>query len=349
MSITRIAQAANVSYATAWRIINNQPCSSEQAVAAVRRAMGQLNYTPNGKRRGRRAKVADGIRTHNIALLHLREGTSISSNILTNVQRMLAERNLNLIFAHGEMKGGGEGPGSLPQAVRAGNVDGILGYGQFPAEAVTPTLREIPAVWMMSRTDEAMDPWGDRVKPDHMAIGSLAARHLLARGHRAVAYMNPDVDLAAYQQRFLGFRQVIESAGIHLQTFAVSGTTDLAVEAEQLVKQYLSASPRPTGVFVPVDRITLRVHRELELAGVRPGRDVELVSCDNARELLSLMHPEPVSVDLNRTTIARLAVERLLWRMKNGISSPPVVITVAATLPEPQNGSALSYGTPSGA
>src|SRR4051812_42344759 len=113
MSITRIAQAANVSYATAWRIINNQPCSSEQAVAAVRRAMGQFNYQPNGHRRGRRAKMADGIRTHNIALLHLREGTSISSSVLNRVQRMLAERNLNLIFAHGE------GPGCLPQAVRA--------------------------------------------------------------------------------------------------------------------------------------------------------------------------------------------------------------------------------------
>lgn len=356
MSITRIAQAANVSYATAWRIINNQPCSSEQAVAAVRRAMGQLNYQPNGKRRGRRAKVADGIRTHNIALLHLREGTSISSTVLTHVQRMLAERNLNLIFAHGE------GPGSLPQAVRAGNVDGILGYGQFPPEAVTPTLREIPAVWMMSRTDDAMDPWGDRVKPDHLAIGSQAAKHLLSRGHRAVAYMNPDVDLAAYQQRFLGFRQVVESVGIHLQTFAVSGTTDLNVEAEQLVKQYLSASPRPTGVFVPVDRITLRVYRELERNGVRvggvhPGRDVEIVSCDNERDLLSLMHPSPVSVDLNRSTIARLAVERLLWRMKNGTSSPPVVITVAATLPEAHhgthngthNGSGFTNGTTSGA
>jgi hypothetical protein len=46
------------------------------------------------------------------------------------------------------------------------------------------------------------------------------------------------------------------------------------------------------------------------------------------------MHPAPMSVDLNRTTIARLAVERLLWRMKNGTSSPPVVVTVSATLPQ---------------
>src|SRR5438045_7483093 len=99
--------------------------------------MGQLGYNPlangaTGRRRGRRSKGSDGIRTHNIALLHLREGTSISTAVLNRVQRMVAERNLNLIFSHGA------GPEALPQAVRAGNVDGILGYGQFPAEAVTP-------------------------------------------------------------------------------------------------------------------------------------------------------------------------------------------------------------------
>src|SRR4051794_1500509 len=131
MSISRVAQAANVSYATAWRIINNRPCSSEQAVAAVKRAMGQLGYkpTPEGaSKRGRRAKGVDGIRTRNIALLHLREGTAISTTVLNRVQRMLADINLNLIFAQGTTTD------VLPQAVRAGNVDGILGYGQFPGD-----------------------------------------------------------------------------------------------------------------------------------------------------------------------------------------------------------------------
>src|SRR5215471_17377932 len=153
MSISRIAQAANVSYATAWRIINNRPCSSEEAVAAVKRAMGQLGYVPpstptnGGPKRGRPAKSSDGIRTRNIALLHFREGTSISSTVLNRVQRMLAEINLNLIF------GQGEGAEAIPQAVRAGNVDGILGYGQFPDDAVNEKLQRIPAVWMMSRAD----------------------------------------------------------------------------------------------------------------------------------------------------------------------------------------------------
>jgi hypothetical protein len=56
------------------------------------------------------------------------------------------------------------------------------------------------------------------------------------------------------------------------------------------------------------------------------------VSCDNARDLLTLMHPRPPSIDINTQTIARLAVERLFWRMKNGLSSPSVTVTVSPTL-----------------
>jgi hypothetical protein len=44
------------------------------------------------------------------------------------------------------------------------------------------------------------------------------------------------------------------------------------------------------------------------------------------------MRPSPASIDLHRQTIARLAVERLFWRMRNGMASPSVVITVSPTL-----------------
>src|SRR5688500_13711277 len=141
MSIVAVARAAKVSYATAWRIINNQPGGSDEAVAAVREAMEHLNYEPSKTRgRGRRPRLADGIRTRNIALLHLRPASLISASVLSCVQRALAEQRLNLFFAHCCR------PDELPPAIRSGNVDGILGYGQFPEHSIDGNLRRIPAV-----------------------------------------------------------------------------------------------------------------------------------------------------------------------------------------------------------
>ncbi|MEA2734923.1 MAG: LacI family transcriptional regulator, purine nucleotide synthesis repressor [Humisphaera sp.] len=327
MSIVRVAQAANVSYATAWRIINNHPCGSQRAVAAVKEAISRLGYEPTAARkRGRRPKAPDGIRTRNIALLHFRQATSISASVLSCVHRMLSERNLNLIFAHCTT------PEELPYAVRSGNIDGILGYGTFPAEALDKALQRVPAVWMMSRNDRGQDVWGDRVKPDHETIGHLAASHLIARGHDHLAFLNPEQGFNIYQQRCNAFRSMVESAGKQFAAHSSSGSQDFNVVAEKLVEQWMAATPRATGIFVPVDRVTLFVYRHLELRGIAPGRDVDIVSCDNEKELLSLMHPQPPSIDLNREMIARLAVERLLWRMKNGVSSPSVVTTVSPTL-----------------
>lgn len=332
MSISRVAEAASVSYATAWRIINNRPCSSPEAISAVKEAMGLLGYVPNkppAGKRGRKSKLIDGIRTHNIALLHLRAPTSISADLLRHVQKILGEKNLNLIFAHTD------GVDDLPQAVRSGNIDGILGYGEFPAEAVTPKLRDIPAVWMMSRSSNGFDDWGDRVKPDHDRIGRLAADHLLRKGHATLGFMNPDVDSPLYRHRFSAFSAACAANDVSPVAYRNLTAANVEKEGARLVEAWMNTSPRPTGLFVPVDRVTIRVYRHLERAGVVPGRDVEIVSCDNEQSILSLLHPAPPSVDLNRQTIARLAVERLLWRMKHGMGSPGVVTTVAPTLAEP--------------
>lgn len=350
MSIQQIAKEANVSYATAWRIINNRPCRSEDSIRAVREAMKRIGYSPENVRRGRRPKAADGIRTHNIALLHLRQGSSISTAILAYVQRMLAEKNLNLIFAHVDK------PEEMPQAIRAGNVDGILGYGEFPKEALTPQLKMVPAVWMMSRVDASTsDAWGDRVRPDHHEIGRLAALQLLQQGHRHLAYFNPSPTLSAFGERGMGFRATAEAglaqaatatgsnekpgaSSVQVFNAAIPRTVEqtsieaLEMAAVQFVEQWLASDPRPTGVFVPVDRGTLRIYRQLELRKIRPGQDVTIVSCDNEAELLSLMDPPPESIDLNRRSIARLAVERLLWRMKHRMSSPSITISVSPVL-----------------
>jgi len=333
MSIALIAQSANVPYATAWRVINNRPVSSPAAVEAVQAAMRRMKYVPRTTRRGRPPKTADGIRTHNVALLHLREGTTLSSEVLAAVQKRLLERNLNLIFAQVDQ------PDALPQAVTAGNVDGILGYGTFPENAITPALRRVPAVWLMSRSDDLPDPWGDRVRPDHVAIGRLAGHYLLERGHRHVAYFNPRPGMNLYDERGHQFERVIRAKLGSVDVFCGDSNQANSPEsewidaaAESLVAQWVASPQRPTAVFCPVDRLTARIYSRLARAGINPGRDLEIVSCDNQTDLLAILQPRPASIDLNRTTIARLAVDRLFWRMRNGMASPSIVVNVAPTL-----------------
>ena len=335
MSITRIAEAANVSYATAWRILNNRPCSSEGAIQAVHKAVRQIGYEPvaTGQRRGRPSKVIDGIRTRNVALLHLRPGTSLSTSVLNAVQRMLAERDLNLLFAHVE------DVSALPQAVRTANVDGILGYGKFPDAGVTPQIQRIPAVWMMSRNDRGLDRFGDRVTPDHAAIGQLAAEHLLGRGHKRVAVLNPVPGNEIYRQRCDAFVLAAQDRDVPVDRYEAGGDggPDAAMSALADRWRAVPAAARARGLFVPADELAVPLHRYLVRHGFSLGSDtgVAIVSSDRDAEMLRQMDPAPVTMDLNHEAIAQQAVERLLWRMRHGTAVPQTTLCVRPTLVEP--------------
>lgn len=332
MSVMLVAKLAQVPYSTAWRVINRKANVSPDAVERVLKAAKQIGYDPTQIRRGRRPKAADGIRTHNVALLHLRNNSTLSLSVLRSVEQLLSARNLNLIVGHVSSID------ELPQAVRSGNVDGILGYGQFPGLAITPGLRRIPAVWMMTRYDFEPDLWGDRVQPDHKSIGRLAARYLLEHGHQHLAFVGAGSHMAApaVADRWGAFYAVANTraSSVRMITASLSQEFNPAFkhEVDEAAKQIAELRPRPTGLFVAADRITRVLYRALEHHGLRVGHDVDIVSCDNEPEMLAELRPAPPSIDLNRNEIARQAVERLLWRMRNGVDSPQVVTAVRPAL-----------------
>jgi len=90
----------------------------------------------------------------------------------------------------------------------------------------------------------------------------------------------------------------------------------MATTLEELIDKLASRSPRPTGLFSATDRLTLKLYPMLESRGLFPGRDINVVSCDNQEAMLSFLRPRPASVDLRPDTIGQLAVARLIHRLQ---------------------------------
>jgi DNA-binding LacI/PurR family transcriptional regulator len=334
MSVMMVAKLAQVPYSTAWRVINRKANVAPDAVERVLRAAREIGYDPQQPRRGRRTRTADGIRTRNIALLHLRMNTTLSLSVLRMVEQQLGMRNLNLIVAH---VGTAD---DLPHAVRTGNVDGILGYGQFPKGVGNGRLSSTPAVWMMTRYDFEPDEWGDRVQPNHKMIGRLAAHYLLKHGHEHLAFFaagSPQT-APAIADRWTAFHAAATDLAGSVRMVSTSHDSHIDVgfekEVERAADELISMNHRPTGVFVSTDRIARVMHRALINRGIRINKDMEIISCDNEAELLADLSPRPVSVDLHKREIARQAVERLLWRIRHGVESPQVLMEVTPSLPE---------------
>lgn len=350
MSIIEVAKKAGVSYATAWRVINGKYNQSSAIAGSVEQAMRDIGFSVENRRRLRRSAGKD--RTlETVALLHFRPATTLGNSILYMVQKCLAAEGINLVFAHVQNEN------EIPPAVKKGEVHGILGYGEIPESWISDALRKIPAVWMMSTSTPHPETWGDRVSPDNFAIGTLAGNYLLERGHKHIAMMGTEDNYLSYglSQRWYGFQaatlgkmtavhslsaeeggaastEVMQSLKRKDQPGIEYGSIRLAGAAERLVDQWQAMNPRPTGLFISVDRLLFAVYEVLLNRGINIGKELELVSCDYEQNLGQHLRPMPCWIDLNRHLIAQWAVERLIWQMNSDKVSSGMSISVFPSL-----------------
>ncbi|MEM1184232.1 MAG: LacI family DNA-binding transcriptional regulator [Planctomycetota bacterium] len=344
MSIVEVAKAAGVSHSTVSRVINNRPGVSSDAVQAVHRAMQTVGYTPPARRRGPKPRDRRSISTGAVGLLMV--GTDamlvrapVTAAVLHGAEQALAEQGFNMIV------GQVGADGRMPPNVQRGKIDGLLLHGYAPPLKVRESLSRFPSVWLLSQR-ASRGYWGDRVTPDNESIGRLAAEHLFSRGHRRMAYLYFSATHMGFRARCEAFEETAEELGA---TVAVVGDQiltprpfgkkeDFGVEeTDAVVDTLLAMDPMPTGVFVPRDRLTVKLYRALRDRGVEPGRDLEVMSCDN-EPILEALDPRPTSIDLRAGLIGRRAVTQLLWRLEHPNEPVRTVITVEPTVVPPTEG-----------
>lgn len=337
MSIVEVAKAAGLSHSTVSRVINNRPGVSPKAAEAVYRAMEVVGYTPPAVRRGRRPQGRPGVSTGNVAVLMI--GTDamfsrapVTAAVFHAAEKALAGLGFNLLV--GQV--GAEG--RLPPDVARGKIDGLLLHGYAPSIALRNRLRRHPSVWLLSKRS-VQASWGDRVTPDNEMIGRIAAEHLLSRGHRRLAFIHVSATHLGYRARAESFFGVIEEYGAegHLISndpldASPSHQEDLQVDrVDRLVERLVGLDPMPTGIFVPRDRHTVYVYRSLRRLGIEPGRDIEVVSCDN-EPIVEALDPRPATINVRPELIGRRAVEQLIWRMKHVAEPTRATVTVEPTI-----------------
>lgn len=331
MSILEVAKLAGVSHATVSRVINCRSNVSAASVERVRKAMAELRYVPPAKRRGPKPK-ASGIRTGNIGLLFVGEAPTLATSpvmalVLHTVQEELASRGFNLTLGNISSANG------LPPNVSNGQVDGLLMHGLPPSSQIRQQLSRYSAcVWLLSQRRQR-GYWGDRVSPDNFRIGTLAAEYLIDRGHKRIAAINCDPSHLGFTARADGFETIAKDAGIWFRTLVDKEAIPVTLEQsprndEQfaaIIDQLVSTEGgMPSGLFIPRDALTIRMYRALRTRGIKPGHDIEIISCDNIPALDGL-DPRPTTIDLRPREIGRRAVEQLLWQIDR--RSAPMSVT----------------------
>jgi len=338
MRMKDIARKAGVSEASVCLALNGHPRVSQAMSQKVLKVAKDLGYEHQNRKR---TKYSRGIRTNYIGLLFVglpRELTNLPffARFVTCLESHLTTEGLQLLLSQVP------DPNVLPRNVRASRMDGAFLIGRDPDPAIMGDLEELRTVGVFGRPYPGLD-WVTTNATEH---GRLAGEYLLQRGHRRLAFLNPDRAHDVFAEYGRSFQETVGSHGHEaLMLIAEKAYPDPTFWTrqnyrkiiEELLQQYFStpAKERPTGMYVANDEIALVTYQALADHGIHAGSDIEIVSNDNDKSLLSVLTPRPATVEPHYDEIARRAVGKLLYRIEHPDAPPGAQLLIPPHLVGP--------------
>src|SRR5438270_9118293 len=203
-----VAALAGVGLKTVSRVVNDERGVSPQLEARVRRAIEQLNY-----RRDANASMLRrlGGKTKTIGLVLEDVSNPFSSALHRAIEDSARARNV-LVFA-GSCDEDPRRERELIGSLRDRRVDGII---------VVPASHDHTYLYVEQRAGTALvfvdRPAGhldaDSVASNNVGGSVEAVEHLLARGHRRIAFLGDLLSISTAEERLQGYSQALDLAGV---------------------------------------------------------------------------------------------------------------------------------------
>lgn len=315
VTLEQVAQHAGVSPSTVSRILNGTAAVSEDKKRAVNEAIRSLGFVPNPVARG----LAGG-RTLSVGVVTQAIDSPFYGGALRGIEDALGQAGYSPLFVSGHWNAAEEA--RCIDVLRSRRVDGIIVLtGRLGDSALRAVARQLPVV-VTGRTLKA--PGLFALNFDNVLGARLATEHLLALGHRKIAFigglpLHPDA-----QERERGYREALAAAGVPVDESLLTPGAYSEESGRAAVERLLDAGLRFTSIFAANDQMAFGAALALHRRGLRVPQDVSLVGFDDlaassfAIPPLSSVH-QPVQ-ELGR--FAATAMLDLLAGRKPGVVLP---------------------------
>lgn len=166
-----------------------------------------------------------------------------------------------------------------------------------------------------------------RVRPDHYAMGRMAAEHLLERGLRRLAYFGLE-GFWFSKERGRGFIECAEQAGVSCDVLELprkEGAWARLHKRTALLVRWLERLRPPVGILAVQDYRARAVIEECEGLGLWIPHDVAVIGMENDPTLCGFCHPTLSSVSRNSWQLG-FETATVLDRLMNGLPTAREVV-----------------------
>jgi LacI family transcriptional regulator len=331
-----VARACGVSVSTVANVLSRPSIVAPETRRRVQQAIDRLGYVPNGP-----ARQLRGAPSPIVGSITLDLANPFYAEVNRGIEDGLAPAGCLVLACSTDLSPATEA--RLLHLLQQQAVRGLIvsPTGPDPAPLVELSRRGTPVV-LIDHPKGRLDLCA--VAVDDLLGGQLAAEHLIALGHRRIAFLGATVDPGPVSRRRDGLRLALAAAGldpaeslldIRVQVHPPP-LVDAAAAAAELI---LAATPPPTAVVCLNDTAALGLLDGLEARGVRVPADISVIGYDDlsfARRLA----PPLTTVGQPKYQLGRAAAELLLDEAQPGhthreVRFQPSLVVRASTAPPP--------------
>ena len=329
VTLKDIAREAGVSVMTVSNVVNgNLSKVSKENAQRIREIIERRGYVPNASARSLAKNRANIIAiilrgAENENTLENPHNAALVGTIIQKIQKRGYYTMVNMMKCRED----------ITQSLRTWNVDGAVFLGMFDDEIEEMcAASDIPMVFIDSYSSVRQL---SNVGIDDYKGGRLAARHLIACGHRSIAFVSPPVlRTGVVQHRFAGFCDELEQHGISFRSehqFVLE--SDVRPEdTMELGRRLAQLREKFSAVFVTSDQIASYLIQGMRSTGIRIPDDMSIIGFDDLM-ICRQMTPQLTTIAQDLEEKARLSVD-ILSRRLSAAAAPAESLVLDVTLVE---------------
>jgi len=315
VTVTDIARASGVSRSTVSLVLRGSPLVHADTRARVESELKRQRYIYN---RGaanlrRRTSSSIGLVIHDLS-------NPFFAEFAAGVDEALSEQGYVTLLGST-----GESP-QRQQAVLASLLEHpSAGIILSPAEDSTvaelrAVLSEHTHVLLFNRELDGTDDW-DFLALDNEHGTCMATEHLIALGHRRIAFFGGHANSSSCRQRRSGYMQAMTAAGLVVQPQWLIESAPNRLEAAERTGALFEDDTHPTAAVCYNDTVALGLMLGLATRGIQPGREFAVTGFDDIAEA-SATTPPLTTLAAEPRVRGRQAVQLLLRRMATPDAPP---------------------------
>lgn len=270
INIYDIAKEAGVSPATVSRVLTGKAKVSEEKRAAVQKVIDKYQFKPNAMARGLNHTqmkimgilIRDIQNPYESALFSVCEKEAIKSGYDLRV-RNCANQELSKKWEEMAEK----------------QVDAIISIGAYPADAKAGVLEGISEKIPVILNEKVTEDAAYQVVRDEKEAMEQVFSHLLALGHKQIAFAGPSESCPTAKEQRLHYQNLMKANGLDIKKrFCIESMG--AEGARKSMKELYQNKKLPTAILASDDLVLAGIYEYLKADAICVPKDISLVSLE---------------------------------------------------------------------